>query len=73
MITVVLIRTSSTNFGYSFNTDGQEFVEMAMLKLHYSSDKYYLCQTENRPEGIYTNVFLTIDEFKGVTKIEIHI
>jgi hypothetical protein len=47
-------RRSKVKHGFSFNTDIQCLVERALQLMHYHS--YYLCYTDVRPNGVYTNV-----------------
>lgn len=45
-----------TNWGFVFDTDVQMFVERFMDKIHISTNDYWLCFDEDKPEGIYTDV-----------------
>lgn len=56
-ITAVLKKKKlKTNWGFSFDTDVQMYVERFMDKIHVSVNDYWLCYTDERPKGIYTDV-----------------
>ncbi len=62
-ITAVLKkRKLRTNWGFHFNTDIQEYVENAMLAMHYGYKDYYLCFTPDAPKGVYSNIDIEFNE-----------